>query len=294
MTPIDELRSYLHWGKRAIFTHPLMDLIQSNELVRVWKSDVDLKAVRRYCLFVGHGRSGHTLIGSLLDAHPNIIIAHELDALQLVEWGISKRWLFYCLLARSRWFKSKGAEWTGYSYEVPSQHKGEFASLQIIGDKKGGVSTARLCENPNLLKRLHRIVGIPVDVIHVKRHPLDNISTQARKDGIGIDAAIDRYFRQCATVKAVKEHFCNEEWLDWIDIIHEEFVDETEHSLRRICDFLGVDVDEEYLNDCEEIVFDSPNRSRRSVEYQKRHLSRIRQNISSFSSLEEYSVESKK
>lgn len=288
MKYIDEVRSHLHWWKEEIFNHPLIDLAQSNELVSAWENGIDFEAVRRFCLFVGHGRSGHTLIGSLLDAHPNIIVAHELDALQLVDWGISKRWIFYCLVARSRWFESEGAEWTGYSYKVPSQHKGEFTSLKVIGDKKGGGSTARLRQDPDLLNRLHRVVEVPVDVIHVKRHPLDNISTQARKDGLDLDAAIDRYFRQCETVKAVREHVCDEDWVSWIDITYEEFVSETEQSLYRVCDFLGVDVNEDYLNDCTEIVFDSPSRSRKKVTYQSRHLARIRRRVSSYPSLKGY------
>jgi hypothetical protein len=40
--------------------------------------------VQSYCMFVGHPRSGHTLIGALLDAHPHIVIAHELNALRYV------------------------------------------------------------------------------------------------------------------------------------------------------------------------------------------------------------------
>lgn len=37
----------------------------------------DFASVRTFVLFVGYPRSGHSLIGSIMDAHPNIIIAHE-------------------------------------------------------------------------------------------------------------------------------------------------------------------------------------------------------------------------
>jgi hypothetical protein len=33
--------------------------------------------VKYMVYFLGHGSSGTSLVGSLLDAHPNIIIAHE-------------------------------------------------------------------------------------------------------------------------------------------------------------------------------------------------------------------------
>jgi hypothetical protein len=37
----------------------------------------DFSNVRTFILFVGYPRSGHSLIGSIMDAHPNVIIAHE-------------------------------------------------------------------------------------------------------------------------------------------------------------------------------------------------------------------------
>jgi hypothetical protein len=39
----------------------------------------DFSNVRTFILFVGYPRSGHSLIGSIMDAHPNIIIAHEVQ-----------------------------------------------------------------------------------------------------------------------------------------------------------------------------------------------------------------------
>ena len=50
----------------------------------------------------------------------------------------------------------------------------------VIGDKKGGGTTKMLAQDSTLLKRLERIVEMPVDLIHVIRDPYDNISTMAR------------------------------------------------------------------------------------------------------------------
>ena len=43
-----------------------------------------IDGVETYCMFIGYLRSGHRLIASLLDAHPNAIATHELDALKFV------------------------------------------------------------------------------------------------------------------------------------------------------------------------------------------------------------------
>lgn len=256
-----------------------------------WKYRSDFRRVERFVLFVGHPRSGHSLIGALLDAHPRMIVAHELDALQSVSRGISRGQLFFQLHARSQWFMRNGATCEDYSYDVPSQHKGEFSSLRVIGDKKGGRSTTRLREDPSLLRRLQETVRLPIHVLHVKRHPLDNIATMARKADGDIDWAIDAYFRDCTTVKSVRKRVLGEDWLQWLDVVQEDVVRDTEVSLRRMCEFLGVDAPSDYLSDCADIVFDTPSRSRDTVTYTASHLTEIRNRMASFPSLDRYAVE---
>ena len=51
--------------------------------VRARRHRDDFAAVRTFLLFVGHPRSGHSLVGSLLDAHPDVVVSHELDALEV-------------------------------------------------------------------------------------------------------------------------------------------------------------------------------------------------------------------
>src|SRR5919109_3407899 len=43
--------------------------------------------VQVYCLFVGHGRSGHSIVGSLIDAHPEAVVSDELDAARFITRG---------------------------------------------------------------------------------------------------------------------------------------------------------------------------------------------------------------
>ncbi|MCA1614387.1 MAG: sulfotransferase, partial [Acidobacteria bacterium] len=142
-----------------------------------WRRREDFSALRAYCMFVGYPRSGHSLVGSLLDAHPDVVIAHELDALKYVRARFRREQLFHLLLDKSEEFTARGRQWNGYSYEVPGQWQGRRRSLRVIGDKKGGGSTMRLGADPRLLARLRRTVGVPVKLVHVVRNPFDNIST---------------------------------------------------------------------------------------------------------------------
>jgi hypothetical protein len=75
--------------------------------------------LRIYCTFIGYPRSDHSIMGSLLNAHPNAIIAHELDALRFLKAGFSERQLYFLLLGNSRLFARHGRRWGQYSYSVP-------------------------------------------------------------------------------------------------------------------------------------------------------------------------------
>ena len=46
-------------------------------------------ALEQFVVFVGYGRSGHTLVGALLDGHPRALVANEADAVALLDRGLS-------------------------------------------------------------------------------------------------------------------------------------------------------------------------------------------------------------
>ena len=68
-----------------------------------WRYQDVFADVETYCMFIGYSRSGKTMIASLLDAHPNLIIADELDALQYIYAGFSRRQIYYLLIFPMIW-----------------------------------------------------------------------------------------------------------------------------------------------------------------------------------------------
>ena len=77
----------------------------------------DFATVRAYVMFVGQPRTGHSLVGALLDAHPNALIAHELDALKYVAAGDDRRRLYVLLVKQERARVAAGhVSSTGYAY----------------------------------------------------------------------------------------------------------------------------------------------------------------------------------
>ncbi len=256
-------------------------------------------------MFIGYQRSGSTLVRSLLDAHPNAVIAHELSALGFVEAGLGKRQLYQLLLDNSQYYADQGQLMVGYDYKVSNQWQGRFDKLRVIGDKKASVSTSQLARNPELLHRLQHTVGTEVKFIHVIRNPYDNIATWCKRTRAkrfrkykpssakrvpkpAVKKMTRHYFNHCEKNANLKELLGKGAV---IDVYHEALMEDPKAVLRELCDFLNLGYEEDYLEDCASIVFKSPHKSRYEVEWDDEMLDAVRAGISRFDFLEGYSFE---
>jgi hypothetical protein len=230
-----------------------------------WKARhhrADLAGVRSFLVFVGHPRSGHSLVGSLLDAHPNMVVAHELDVGKYVDAGYHRDQLLTLVLEHSAANAAAGRRSWGYSYAVPGQWQGRYDRLEVVGDKRGRMTTARLHDDPTLLDRLEDRLDLPVKVVQVVRNPYDDVATMHRRAGDApMSGLIEEYFALSATVDAVASGLAPER-LHRLRL--EALVADTRSELAALCGFLGVDpaADAGYLDACASIVFASPRRTR--------------------------------
>jgi sulfotransferase family protein len=220
-----------------------------------------LDEVKTLCLFIGYPRSGHSLVGSLLDAHPQMAIAHELDALLYLKRGFHPREILYLMLEVSRFHGEIGRRWGEYTYEVPGQWQGRHTQLQVIGDKKGGMTTLRIARNPLLLKQVMTRFGKRKRFVHVLRNPFDNIAAMVQK-GQSLEDATIEYFKLLRTNRAIIKRV----GADAVATLHhEDVVANPKAELTRLCDFLGVAPQSDYLDACASIVFAAPHQPRHKI-----------------------------
>ncbi len=241
--------------------------------------------VQTYCMFIGYPRSGHSLVGSLLDAHPDMVIAHELDALGFIQSGFRRRQLYALILNNSRQIAAKGRIQTGYDYQIPNQWQGRFRSLQVIGDKRGRGSMSRLQRRPDLLERMQRVVRDPMRFVHVVRNPFDNISTMSKRRGWTLDEAADIYFSLADTVLSVKRTMGDGRVYD---VRHEAVIADAKGCVKELCGFLGVVPTDDYLEDCAGIVYTSPHRSRHEAAWTDDQRARVQDRMGGYPFLEGY------
>ena len=249
-----------------------------------------LAEVERFCLFVGYPRSGHSLLGSLLDAHPEIVIAHELNVLRYLKYGFRREQLFALLWENARSHAEAGRVQSGYGYAVPGQWQGRVRRLRVIGDKRGGSAIRRLEADPAQLPRLEARVGVPLRFVHVLRNPFDNIATiQRRRPRMDVEAAAAHYFAMVRGVEALWQRLPAQARLD---VRHEDLVAEPERELASACRFLGVEDAEDYLRACAGVVWRTPRQSRYEIAWPGGSRARIQTEIERHPFLQGYRFES--
>jgi hypothetical protein len=225
---------------------------------------LDFSSVEALCLFAGYPRSGHSLVGSLLDAHPDAVIAHELHVLRYVKYGYSREQIFAMLLENAREHAAAGKEVTGYRYEVPGQWQGRHRRLRVIGDKRGGTTIRKLRARPWLMPRLRHKIGLPIRWVHVVRNPFDNIATIHRRSrDRSLEDALEHYFRMVEGVQWLKSRLEGDETL--VDVRHEALLERPAETLEGLCHHLGLEPEPGYLRDAASIVWRRPHRSRDAV-----------------------------
>jgi Sulfotransferase family len=244
--------------------------------------------VERFCLFIGYSRSGHTLVGTMLNAHPEMVIAHELDAVRFVMHGFRRSQLFPLLLQRDRQFGSMGRTWSNYEYEIPDQYQGRFERLRVIGDKRARSTVLQIAGDPKALDRVRRVVDVPLKVLHVTRNPFDNIATEARRHKMSLTASTEWYEQICRAISQVRPLLDASEL---IDIEYETFAAHPRRSLATLCESIGIEAEPSYLEACAGIVWPSTNRSREAVDWSVDERRGVERLIEKYEVLQSYSFD---
>ncbi len=262
-------------------------------LVLGLKDRLHFRDLQTFVLFVGSSRSGHSFVGSLLDAHPNIVMAHEMGVLKFVRAGYVRSQVCTLLRRNSIAFTTAGRESKRYNYQVPNQWQGRSSRILVLGDNMAEGATRRLRQKPGLLRRLETAMGVPVKLIQVVRNPFDSISTIAlrtRKKQLESDLnqSAEFYFSLCETVKGIRNEADSD---NLFELRHETLINSSREHLTRLCGFLGLEATSNYLDDCTSIIYPSPHRSRHEARWTPELIEQVKDRMASFDFLRGYSFE---
>ncbi|XP_015764989.1 PREDICTED: uncharacterized protein LOC107343911 [Acropora digitifera] len=253
--------------------------------------------VETFLMFIGYPRSSHSLVGALLDAHPQIIISNEYHIVNkwdiyrddaLKSFGMQKYLLFYNLQSISTWqatfgVRSKEPAFLDdgiNSYNVPGAWQGSFdGKIKVIGDSSGLVTSTKLLTNKgnfSVLREVEAVVKIPLKFIHVITNPFDDIasivtkqSQQGKKvnDSNAVNQAMNHIFALLDTNDKLRQIYGERV----LDVFIYDSVPKQRKTLRKICTFLEIYCDDSFSSGIETLFGDDiTSRPRDQVEWREK------------------------
>jgi len=248
-----------------------------------------LAEICRYCLFMGAPRNGHSLVGSMLDAHRNVVMAHELGVPKYMAAHFSVRQLQLLLIANSQQHAARGRRHIDYSHAIPGQWQGRFESLRVIGDKHGEGFLLSVQARPWLVQVLIERLD-PLYFIHVVRNPFDAIASvvDSTKRKISLEQGVSYFERLYETLMQVQDQLAPGR-------LHElRFEDLQSHpreQLAMVCQFLDVDPTVDYLDACASIMLTELPDHRNRVHWDDASRQKVNALIKKYSFLSGYAFE---
>jgi hypothetical protein len=239
-------------------------------------------ALETFCLFTGYPRSGHSVFGAMLDAHPDMAIAFEEDSIRDFEDGLSRTEIFDKVIENVERQVSKNRQSQGYSYAVPGQWQGRNRALRVIGDKHGHHVASQYDKDPAILERFEAQVELPLRIVHVTRNPYDvvaRMTTKMKRERKG--GPLHWSVKNFRRLARANERLIESGAYPVLTVRHETFVAEPRRELVRACEFLGVAPEDEWLEACVSVVFESPHKSRTLVEWPKEEIDALERVIAS-------------
>lgn len=282
--------------------------------------------VGTFVMFIGYPRSGHSIVGSCLDAHPDAVVAHEFNLMTklmqpgLLQYFRNRTLLFNSLYQNS--FRQSLLGWRsqeqtldkkGYTLMISSNYswQGKFRQLKVIGDKSGGLTTHGYRDSPtsfvDAYKELSKIVQVPIKFLHVVRNPYDIIATKlmyrlserrGKKGNFSAERPVKNPRQIMQAVKSLEaEVRAVQNSIDKLELVtlavhNVDFILQTQSTVSMICKFLGLECTERYLQLCDKVAYDKPSKSRELVAWTKASRSYVDQLIQDYPFFNRYSFTS--
>lgn len=228
--------------------------------------------IKYLILFIGYPRSGHSLLGSIINAVPQCGMSHELDALYYVQKGYTRQQLFYLISNNIKNFNTSGRKWMGYDYDMGGDPSVNPFQWSHIGDKCGGRTTRRVGVYDDLegLDRAAKLANAKLRLLHVVRNPLDNITTMAirtqEKTSRLIENTLDNAIKRYAVNVKVNKALMDRYGATILTIHYENLIINFDEQMRIVFDHLDLEPSEKFLTNVKAKIWKDPKRSRMKIQ----------------------------
>lgn len=246
-----------------------------------------LPELRCFVLIVGSSRSGSTLLGAVIDGHPQAIVANESGDSMTLWRGLNRDEVLDTIVARAAVSAANDRSSTGYRYQI-GPHPAVKQGVLVVGDKTWNPTLLLLHGNPTLLSSLEERLGVPVRLIHAIRSPFDVIATMHRRSGMSVRDRSRWYFMHCEAAEALRERLPRESFLE---SHHADLVTDPVAEVGRLGRFLGLPHDEAHVSAVQGLLFEQPRRTAEGILWSAADVDAIVARMAAFACLSRYGVE---
>ena len=228
-------------------------------------------------MFMGYPRSGHTLVASMLNAHPNVMCSNQFFIIQDAEEknleGILK-------------VIENGSTYQNWKPEVkiPSPPKQD---LYVVGDKTGHRTVEYLISNPEQLDALKKIIPWPIKWVHVVRNPFDCLSTWTRKN---FDSRKNKKYNDSEKTASLNQEFKGafnkfkqlnnkiaelKKTEDVLTLLHEQVVMKKDKTMKKLLNFLELEKSAEWRQNVIGTLWKKPRITRRNITWNSKMTNQV-------------------
>jgi len=228
--------------------------------------------MKRFCLFIGYPRSGSTISGRLLDLHPLIGIAHQVNVFQYDNIDT----MFNTLLTRM------------YNTQ-------RLDDLDVIGSKSGHQTVKHLLRTDYKLETFKELIDMPLKILHLVRNPYDNLATWVnRAKEEHARKGIERNEEDILNDKIVHYHDLNkkiQEIIDEEDVFTyklDRLIKKPGKTLKAIYDHLEVPYNGQIITQAKSMVYEKQRITRNGIKWTDKQANNVDKIVNEFDFLKGY------
>lgn len=288
---------------------------------------MDFSHLQHFLLFFGHGRSGHSLIGSLIDAHKHAVVSHEAFILGRFNndsaWPVPEQYtgdlpaLIQAYDVAVQMEEQQGQRVLVFPQPDHPETLYRYLALMSLIQSEGGRFKATsvyeyfldyywqgFAEQPTIIGDkcggnlalnyrqkpwlVHQLMQfIPLPLKWL--HVVRNPFDNIATLSLRNHWPLHQTIDYYMQDEQAVELFAEKEQPDILTVRLEDFIANTEQELREIAAFLDLELNTTLLNACTAIVYDEPNITRHQVDWPPMQIERIQRHIDRTEYMEGYS-----
>jgi hypothetical protein len=218
---------------------------------------MNFDTLQSYVIFMRYKRSGSALLVNLLDAHPNAIFVRNEELYAKYQKWDTPEGIYNHLYNSTKRYRNKPFSGNGYKY--PIKGVGFAHDPIIIGHKSSTRRFLPVAESRSKVIEFHKAVGYDLNLrfLHLVRNPYDQVNARwQQKEWRRTNAPLDEIIAHVREqTEGNWQMFGHCDYTEYHQIHYEDLQARTLVTVAEMCEFLGLPLLEEHLDNCRKLVY---------------------------------------